>query len=203
MSTTIQGATKGFSREAVDELSHRRQEPDWLRQKRIEAWEAFEQIPMPKRTDEEWRRTDLRLLPIDEVLPFADQADRLTSRADLPAAVAAEVEAAGEVSGVVVQRDSSIIYFEVDSALAEQGVVFSDLETAVREHPELLQKYFMSDATVPVTDNKFAALHGAFWTSTAFVLLRPAGRRGRSAIPGFLGSGSCRHRDVQPHPDRG
>jgi len=165
MSTTIQGATKGFSRAAVDELSHRRQEPDWLRQKRVEAWEAFEQIPMPKRTDEEWRRTDLRLLPIDDVLPFAEQADRLTSRADLPAAVAAEVEAAGEVSGVVVQRDSSVIYFESDPSLAEKGVIFSDLETAVREHPELLQKYFMSDETVPVTDNKFAALHGAFWTN--------------------------------------
>lgn len=165
MSTTIQGATKGFSRAAVDELSHRRQEPDWLRQKRVEAWEAFEQIPMPKRTDEEWRRTDLRLLPIDDVLPFAEQADRLTSRADLPAGVAAEVEAAGEVSGVVVQRDSSVIYFESDPSLAEKGVIFSDLETAVREHPELLQKYFMSDETVPVTDNKFAALHGAFWTN--------------------------------------
>lgn len=165
MSTTIQGATKGFSRAAVDELSHRRQEPDWLRQKRVEAWEAFEQIPMPKRTDEELRRTDLRLLPIDDVLPFAEQADRLTSRADLPAGVAAEVEAAGEVSGVVVQRDSSVIYFESDPSLAEKGVIFSDLETAVREHPELLQKYFMSDETVPVTDNKFAALHGAFWTN--------------------------------------
>lgn len=165
MSTTIQGATKGFSRAAVDELSHRRQEPEWLRQKRVEAWEAFEQIPMPKRTDEEWRRTDLRLLPIDDVLPFAEQADRLTSRADLPAGVAAEVEAAGEVSGVVVQRDSSVIYFESDPSLAEKGVIFSDLETAVREHPELLQKYFMSDETVPVTDNKFAALHGAFWTN--------------------------------------
>lgn len=173
MATSIQGATKGFSREAVEELSHRRGEPDWLREKRVEAWAAFEQIPMPKRTDEEWRRTDIRLLPIDEVAPFAETVGRLSSRAELPAAVAAEVEAAGEVSGVVVQRDSSTIYFEVDQALAGQGVVFADLETAVREHPELLRKYFMSDETVPVTDNKFAALHGAFWTN-GVVLYVPA-----------------------------
>lgn len=174
MATSIQGATKGFSREAVEELSHRRGEPDWLRQKRVEAWEAFEQIPMPKRTDEEWRRTDIRLLPINEVAPFAEPVRRLTSRDELPTALGAEVEAAGEVSGVVVQRDSSIIYFETDASLAEQGVIFSDLETAVREHPEVLQRYFMSADTVPATDNKFAALHGAFWTN-GVVLYVPAG----------------------------
>jgi Fe-S cluster assembly protein SufD len=165
MSTTIQGATKGFSREAVEELSHRRNEPDWLRQQRLAAWEQYERIPMPKRTDEEWRRTDIRLLPIDEVAPFTDLNERVSSRAELPASVARQLAEAGEVSGVVVQRGSSTVYFEVDPALAAQGVIFADLDTAMREHPELLQHYFMSDAAVPASDNKFAALHGAFWTS--------------------------------------
>jgi Fe-S cluster assembly protein SufD len=165
MSATIQGATKGFSREAVEELSHRRGEPDWLREKRVAAWETFETIPMPKRTDEEWRRTDIRMLPIDEVAPFGESRDRVSSRDALPATVARQLADAGELSGVVVQTDSSTVYFEVDPSLAEQGVVFADLDTAVREHPELLQQYLMSDAAVPVSDNKFAALHGAFWTT--------------------------------------
>jgi Fe-S cluster assembly protein SufD len=165
MSISIQGATKGFSREAVEELSHRRNEPDWLRQKRVAAWELYEQIPMPKRTDEEWRRTDIRLLPIDEVAPFTEFASRASSRADLADGVASQIEAAGDVSGVVVQRDSTTVYFEVDSALAEQGVIFTDLDTAIQEHPELLQRYFMSAEAVPPSDNKFAALHGAFWTT--------------------------------------
>jgi Fe-S cluster assembly protein SufD len=165
MSTMIQGATKGFSREAVEELSHRRNEPDWLRQQRIAAWEQYERIPMPKRTDEEWRRTDIRMLPIDEVAPFTELAERVSSRAELPASVAAQLEEAGELSGVVVQRGSSTVYFEVDPSLAKQGVIFADLDTAIQEHPELLQRYFMSDEAVPASDNKFAALHGAFWTS--------------------------------------
>lgn len=165
MSTAIQGATKGFSREAVEELSHRRNEPDWLRQKRLGAWEQYEQIPMPKRTDEEWRRTDIRMLPIDDVAPFTGFDDRVTTRDALPAAIQPHLAAAGEVSGVVVQRDSSTVYFEVDPSLAEQGVIFADLDTAIREHEDLLQRYFMSDEAVPAYDNKFAALHGAFWTT--------------------------------------
>jgi Fe-S cluster assembly protein SufD len=89
----------------------------------------------------------------------------VSSRDALPATVARQLADAGELSGVVVQTDSSTVYFEVDPSLAEQGVVFADLDTAVREHPELLQQYLMSDAAVPVSDNKFAALHGAFWTT--------------------------------------
>ena len=169
MATSIQGATKGFSREAVEELSHRRNEPDWLLQKRLEAWEQYEQIPMPTRTDEEWRRTDIRDLPIDDVAPFTTFKPRVSSRAELPEVVQAELEAAGDLSGVVVQDDSSIIYFEVDPSLADQGVIFQDLDTAIVEHPELLQKYFMTEEAVPASDNKFAALHGAFWTSGAFI----------------------------------
>jgi len=165
MSTTIEGATKGFSREAVEELSHRRNEPDWLREKRVAAWEQYETIPMPKRTDEEWRRTDLRMLPIDEVAPFGETAERVSSRAELRSDVGSQLEAAGELSGVVVQRDSSTVYYEVDPALAAQGVVFADFDTAIREHPELLQKFLMTDDAVPASDNKFAALHGAFWTT--------------------------------------
>jgi Fe-S cluster assembly protein SufD len=173
MITTTTSATKGFSREAVEELSHRRNEPDWLRQKRIDAWQTYEQIPMPKRTDEEWRRTDIRLLPIDDVTPFGQLDGRVGSRAELPAEVAAQIEAAGAVSGIVVQHDSATTYFEVDPSVTEQGVIFADLDTAIREHPELLQKYFMSDEAVPASENKFAALHGAFWT-TGTLLYVPA-----------------------------
>ncbi|MEX2314896.1 MAG: SufD family Fe-S cluster assembly protein, partial [Thermomicrobiales bacterium] len=128
---------------------------------------------MPKRTDEEWRRTDLRLLPIADVSPFGELDARVGSRAELPVSVAAQVEAAGEVSGVVVQRDSATTYHEVSQSLAEQGVIFADLDTAIREHPDLLQKHFMTDEGVASAENKFAALHGAFWT-TGTLLYVPA-----------------------------
>ena len=169
MATSIQGATKGFSRDAVEELSHRRNEPDWLLKKRLQAWAQYEEMPMPMRTDEEWRRTDIRDLPIDDVAPFGEFSSRLSSRDQLPESVKTPLAAAGELSGVVVQNDSSIVYHEVDPALAAQGVIFAGFDTAIAEHAELLQKYFMTEEIVPASDNKFAALHGAFWTTGTFV----------------------------------
>ncbi len=170
MATSIQGATKGFSREAVEELSHRRNEPSWLLEKRLQAWEAYEAIPMPTRTDEEWRRTDIRDLPIDDVAPFTAFASRVSSRDELPEAIRTALEASGDLSGLVVQDDSTIVYHEADPSLADQGVIFVDLDTAIAEHADLLQKYFMTDdGSVPASDNKFAALHGAFWTTGTFI----------------------------------
>lgn len=169
MATSVQEITKGFSRAAVEELSRRRNEPDWLREKRLAAWETYESTPMPLRTDEEWRRTDIRDLPVDDVSPFTEFGSRVANRDALPESVRAVLETAGETSGLVVQQDSSIIYHEVAAGLAEQGVIFLDLDTAIQEHPELIQQYFMSEEMVPSAENKFAALHGAFWTTGAFL----------------------------------
>lgn len=169
MSTNLASATKGFSRAAVEELSHRRSEPDWLRQARIAAWEAYERLPMPTRNDEEWRRTDIRALPIDDVAPFADDVARVDSRDALPESVRQQLADAGEVSGIVVQQDSSVIYQESSADLAAQGVIVADMETAVREHADLLQQWLMRDDAVPNNDNKFAALHSAFWTTGTFI----------------------------------
>jgi Fe-S cluster assembly protein SufD len=174
MVTSVQDITKGFSREAVEQLSRERNEPDWLRQSRLAAWEAYQATPMPQRTDEEWRRTDIRDLPIDDVRPFAAQSSRVASRDELPEAVQAAMAAAGELAGVVVQHDSSIVYMEAGDDLAARGVIFADFDTAVAEHPELVRKYFMLEDAAPVTDNKFAALHGAFWTTGTFLYV-PAG----------------------------
>src|SRR5262249_60185340 len=66
-------ARRGFTDEAVAELLARRDdEPEWMRERRLGAWKAYQQIPMPTRQDEEWRRTDLRSLRLDEVAPYAE-----------------------------------------------------------------------------------------------------------------------------------
>ena len=74
MSATLtrDAALTGFSREAVEALSHWKQEPDWVRDARLAAWDIYESLPMPKRTDEEWRRTDIRTLKLDVLKPFAE-----------------------------------------------------------------------------------------------------------------------------------
>jgi Fe-S cluster assembly protein SufD len=170
MATAVQEMTRGFTREAAEELSRRRDEPEWLRTRRLAAWEAYMALPMPTRTDEEWRRTDVRDLPIDAVLPYTPEfAPRVSSRAELPENIQSILGDAADFAGLVVQQDSSILYQEVSDELAAQGVIFTDLETAVREHADLLEQYLMSSHTVPINHNKFAALNSAFWTTGAFL----------------------------------
>ena len=80
---TAPATRRGFSAEAVAELVRRRDEPDWMRQRRLDAWQTYERLPMPTRQDEEWRRTDLRDLKLDEVAPFADGHNGRTPRGTL------------------------------------------------------------------------------------------------------------------------
>ena len=173
MSTKVQDTVRGFSRRAVEELSWRRGEPDWVRTWRLDAWAVYEATPMPGRTDEEWRRTDIRRLPIDQVLPFAGLDRRVASLSQLPHELVESLGEASLRSGLVVQIDASTAYTELDPALAEQGVILTDLASAIQHYPELIQRYFMTEA-VTSKDNKFAALHGAFWTGGVFAYV-PAG----------------------------
>ena len=168
MEASVKEATKGFSRRAVEKLSGLREEPDWVRDRRLAAWDAFEAIPMPTRSDEEWRRTDIRRLPIDAVAPFATLPELLTSPADLPAEVAALLGVDQRRAGLTVQVDAASVYTELSPELAEQGVILTDLATAVQRYPDLIRRHFMTEA-VPADENKFAALHGAFWSGGTFV----------------------------------
>ncbi len=173
MSTRVIEQTRGFSREAAVELSHLLGEPEWLRQRRLAAWEVYERTPMPSRTDEEWRRTDIRRLPLDAVWPYTGLGQRVNSPEALPTALVEILGDAALRSGLLVQVDGSGVYTQLDSELARRGVIFTDLLTAAREVPKLVQQFFMTEA-VTIQDNKFAALHGAFWSSGTFLYV-PAG----------------------------
>lgn len=168
MSTTVQEIARGFSRRAVEELSWKRGEPEWVRARRLDAWSVYEATPMPSRTDEEWRRTDIRRLPIDQVYPYAGLDRHAGSLSDLPPALVESLGEAALRSGLLVQVDASTAYAELDPALVEKGVVFTDLATAIERYPDLVQRYFMTEAVKP-SDNKFAALHAAFWSGGVFV----------------------------------
>lgn len=161
----------GFSREAVEALSRSRNEPDWVLEARLKAWETYESIPMPKRSDEEWRRTDLRRLKLDRFAPYADIDSEITdlsmfARRDRDDAM--QFGEADQRAGIFASRDGGKPYVDADPSLAEQGVIFTDLNTAVHEHPELVKKYFMTQA-VPVDFGKFEALHAAMWQGGAFL----------------------------------
>jgi Fe-S cluster assembly protein SufD len=167
MEASVQEATKGFSRRAAEELSLRRGEPEWVRELRLKAWETYEEIPMPKRTDEEWRRTDIRRVPIDDVIPFTQLQGKISAKDELPQGVLSAVSSDVGASGLNVQIDSSTAYTSVADSVTQQGVIFTDLTTAIEQHPDLVKQYLLS--AVPADDNKFAALNAAFWSGGTFL----------------------------------
>ncbi len=158
----------GFTRDAVVELSRQRGEPEWMLQKRLDAWEVYESTPAPL-----GRRGDLGTLKalanfkFQQLNPYvpADQGG-------LPAAIQQSLQEAlvNERSGLIVQHNSSVVHSELVEELRAQGVILSDLATAVREQPELVQKYFMTTC-VPVNSNKYTALHAAFWSAGFFLYI--------------------------------
>jgi Fe-S cluster assembly protein SufD len=160
-----------FSRETVIALSAGLNEPDWLKEKRQVAWTVFEETPMPTTSDEDWRRTDLKRIKWEKFKP-AERSSLSSVRrvADLPGDVRDAVEAQFEAAGRIVIANGEVIYLELDPALAEQGVIFTDLSTAVREHPELVQKYLGTEAVAP-SNSKFAALNSALWKGGVFLYL--------------------------------
>src|SRR5215218_2338969 len=138
----------GFSREGVEAISRARIETGASRDARLRAWDLYESLPMPTRTDEEWRRTDLRGLKLDRLRPAAGVD--VPAIAPVQALEEAGVEdaaaqiALGPNAGAIVQRDAATILTTLDPDVAAKGVIFTGLATAYQEHPELVERYFMS-----------------------------------------------------------
>jgi Fe-S cluster assembly protein SufD len=159
----------GFSRDVVEALSALRGDPEWVRERRLLAWRFYEEIPFPTMSDEPWRRTSLRGLNLERVLPWrAHPPAPASTPGDLPAGLARRLAATEETAGLQVQADGYVRFRTLRDDLAVRGVIFTDMDTAAREHADLVQPYFMTEA-VPIDANKFSALHAAFWQGGAFL----------------------------------
>ena len=157
----------GFSRAAVEELSRQKGEPEWMLQKRLQAWEIYEQTPAPlgQRGDLGTLRT-LANFKFQQLYPYVPS----TAGEALPPVINNALREAlvDQRSGLLVQHNSSIVRQELGQQLKEQGVILTDLDSAVRDYPELVQKYFMTEC-VPVASSKYTALHAAFWSGGFFM----------------------------------
>lgn len=154
-----------FSRESVEKLSADLNEPEWMREFRLKAWEAYQSVPMPTTKDEAWRRTDLRRLKLDQIGPSVN--GDVSADSEVPDFLGAQLTE-DKAGGNLLQVDGVTRQYKLSDELKAQGVVFCDMHTAVREHSDLVQRYFMTEG-VQVTDGKFAALHGAFWRGGTFL----------------------------------
>jgi Fe-S cluster assembly protein SufD len=143
----------GFTEEAFATFLAGRAEPDWMTERRKAAWQTFQSLPMPDpRKDEEWRRTPMYRLNLETTSPLIAAA----TTSIMPLAKDADIAAS------IVLADGVVLYGKALGAeLRKQGVIVTDLRTALAEHPDLVQKHFMTGILAP--DAKFTALHGAFW----------------------------------------
>jgi Fe-S cluster assembly protein SufD len=150
-------ATGGFTEASFEAFLKSRDEPAWLLDRRREAFEAFSSMSLPTAREEEWRRTDIRALKLASFSPSiappsAEDRSALTSAWD---ALAAHYATGLEHVNASPTRSAD------PSKLG--GAVLVDLATAAKDHPEILERYFLTEAVSPTAD-AFSALHAAFWT---------------------------------------
>lgn len=155
-----------FQRADVEALSKSMNEPAWMLERRREAWEHYESLPMPY-MEEEWRRTDYRHILWNDAENIVQPNG---ASAALVPAKNLEPLTGDEEGGLLVIVDGIVVRHQLADDLREQGVIFTDLSTALREHEALVKSHFMTSA-VKASDGKFAALHGALWNHGAFIFI--------------------------------
>lgn len=167
---------KGLNRQIVIEISQKKNEPTWMTDFRLAALDIFESKPMPS-----WGADVTGLDPDDIYYYIKPIEEQHTQWADVPDKIKKTFEKLGIpqaeqkfLAGVGAQFDSEVVYKNLKKRWSDQGVIFCDMSTAVRDHEELVKKYFST--IIPAHDNKFAALNSAVWSGGSFVYV-PAGVR--------------------------
>lgn len=160
-----------LTREMVEQLSASKNEPAWLLNARLTAWELYDTLTMPSLQTEAWRRTDYTTIRWEQAgsLVHGSTAGVAAIPAENLAPLIGEAQ-----GGLIAAVDGKIAHSELSDALKAQGVIFCDFETATRDHEALFRKHLMTTAVHP-NEDKFAALHAAFWTHGVFLYV-PRGK---------------------------
>jgi Fe-S cluster assembly protein SufD len=151
-------ATGGFNEAAFKAFLKDRDEPGWLVERRRQAFTAFQSLPWPTARDEEWRRTDIRGLKLDHFAPVAQSAP---SKEDSAALEPLWNTLSSHYATGIEQVNGATTRTADPSKLG--GAIFVDLNRAVKDHPELVERYLLTRA-VSSRDDALSALHAAFWT---------------------------------------
>jgi Fe-S cluster assembly protein SufB len=163
-------ARRGLNEDVVRNISELKNEPEWMLQHRLKALSIFGKKPMPT-----WG-SDLSGIDFDNIKYFVRSTEKQAATwDDLPDDIRntydklgiPEAEKQRLVSGVAAQYESEVVYHKIREDLEEQGVIFLDTDSGLREHPELFKEYFGS--VIPSGDNKFSALNSAVWSGGSFI----------------------------------
>jgi len=164
---------KGLTKDTVREISKLKDEPEWMLNFRLRAYDVFMKKPMPQ-----WGG-DLNKIDFQNIYYYAKASEKTEkSWDDVPENVKNTFDKLGIpeaekkfLAGVGAQYESEVVYHSLREDLAKQGVLFLDTDTALKEQPELFKKYFAK--IIPPEDNKFAALNSAVWSGGSFIYIPP------------------------------
>jgi Fe-S cluster assembly protein SufB len=170
---------KGLSHEIVEEISWMKGEPEWMRRFRLKALDIFLSKPLP------WWAARLDLLQeidFSDIYYYIRPTDKQGASWDeVPEYIKNTFDRLGIpeaerkfLAGVTAQYESEVVYHSIREDLERQGVIFLDMDSGLREYPELVKQYF--GTVIPPGDNKFAALNSAVWSGGSFIWVPPGVR---------------------------
>jgi len=164
---------KGLDEEIIREMSALKNEPQWMLDFRLRAYKIFQRKPMPN-----WGG-DMSEIYFDDIYYYIKPTEgQVDAWEELPDSVKDTYEKLGipeaerkYLAGVTAQYESEVVYHRNREDLEAQGVLFSDMDSAVKEYPDIVQRYF--GTIIPPGDNKFAALNSAVWSGGSFIYVPP------------------------------
>jgi Fe-S cluster assembly protein SufB len=164
---------KGLNPQVVEEISGIKSEPDWMRKFRLKALRHFEGRPMP------WWGADLSEIDFQNIYYYLKPTEgQAKTWDDLPEDIRGTWDKLGipeaekkYLGGVSAQYESEVVYHKIKDELDQMGVIFTDTDSALRDHPDLFKEYF--GTVIPPNDNKLAALNSAVWSGGSFIYVPP------------------------------
>jgi len=166
---SVEKTKRGLTRKTVTDISRAKNEPEWMLDRRLSAFDLFKKKPLPP-----WG-PDLSKIDFNDITYYLKAtAASVSSWKDLPDEIKETYDRIGVpeaerdfLAGVSAQYESEVVYESVRIDLEKKGVVFCDMDTAVRKYPELVKEYF--GTLIPAHDNTFSALNSAVWSGGSFI----------------------------------
>ncbi len=163
---------KGLNHAVIDMMSDKKGEPDWMRKIRHKSLDIFLRKPLPT-----WG-ADLSTIDFDDIYYYIKPMEQVKSWDDMPEDIKATWDKLGipeaeknYLGGVSSQYESEVVYHKTKEELEARGVLFMDMDTALREHPDVVKQYF--GTIIPPADNKFSALNTSVWSGGSFIYVPP------------------------------
>lgn len=165
---------EGLTEAIVEQISRKKKDPPWMELFRLQALQIYNEMPMP-----DWGPS-IEGLDMSHIVTYVRPNTKMTAKwSDVPQDIKDTFERLGipqaerkSLAGVGAQYDSELVYHNVREEVAAQGVVYTDMESALKgEYADMVQSHFMK--LVKPNDHKFAALHGVVWSGGSFVYVPP------------------------------